>query len=111
MTKQNGKKTTERRESKLRRVDDNALNAPWRNTPLDNWSKDTDPHILSGDKYVDNDHDLGTTRRENLELLGGNRNPVMAPFMHPQHDASMNNGDDELYYGDENNVVKTESDK
>jgi hypothetical protein len=102
MAEQNDKKVSERRERKLRSVDDNALNAPWRNTPLDNWSKDTDPSILSGDQYVDNDHDLGTTRRENLERLAGQRNPVAAPFMHPTHDTSMNNGDDELYYGDSN---------
>jgi hypothetical protein len=79
-----------------RRVNDDALNAPWRNTPLDNWSKDVDPFIMSGDQYVDNEHDLGTTRRENLELLNGQRNPLIAPFMHPTHDVSMRNGEDDL---------------
>lgn len=77
-----------------RNVSDDAKDAPWRHTALDNWSKDVDPAIMSGDQYVDNDHDLGTTRRENLELMNGTASPVMAPFMHPQHDASMNNGDD-----------------
>ena len=74
--------------------DNNELNAPWRNTPLENWSRDTDPFIMSGGQWVDNGHDLGTTRRENLEILGGNPSPVSAPFMHPTHDASMRNGDD-----------------
>lgn len=87
------RKTGERAKLRERNVNNDELNAPWRNTPLDNWSKDTDPFIMSGDKYVDNDHDLGTTRRENIELLNGQRNPVMAPFMHPTHDASMRNGD------------------
>ncbi|MCX7570708.1 DUF3905 domain-containing protein [Tumebacillus sp. DT12] len=87
------RKTGERAKLRERNVNNDELNAPWRNTPLDNWSKDTDPFIMSGDKYVDNDHDLGTTRRENIELLNGQRNPVMAPFMHPTHDVSMRNGD------------------
>lgn len=94
MAEQNAK------ERNLRKVDSDTLHAPWRHTLLDNWSKDVDPALLSGDQYVDNAHDLGTTRRENMELLSGNQSPVMAPFMHPQHDTSMNNGDDELYYGD-----------
>lgn len=72
-------------------IDDDHDKAPWRNTPLDNWSKDVDPYIMSGDKYVDNDHDLGSTRRENLELMNGTASPVMAPFMHPTHDTSMRN--------------------
>ncbi|TCP53721.1 uncharacterized protein DUF3905 [Tumebacillus sp. BK434] len=72
-------------------IDDDHDNAPWRNTPLDNWSRDVDPAVMSGDKYVDNDHDLGSTRRENLELKNGTASPVMAPFMHPTHDASMRN--------------------
>ena len=71
------------------------FNAPWRDTPLDNWSRDIDPAIMSGDQWVDNDHDPGTTRRENLELLNGMRNPVMAPFMHPTHDTSWGNEHDE----------------
>ena len=87
---------------KLRRsISDDHLNAPWRDTALDHWSKDIDPAIMSGGQYVDNEHDLGTTRRENLEILSGNKNPVMAPFMHPTHDVSMNNGDDEYYYGED----------
>ncbi|PWK13907.1 DUF3905 domain-containing protein [Tumebacillus permanentifrigoris] len=95
MTEQNA------RENKLRKVDSDSLDAPWRNTVLENWSTDVDPHIMSGDKYVDNDHDLGTTRRENMQLLAGERNPVMAPFMHPTHDTSMNNDEDEYFYGDD----------
>ncbi|HEU4962281.1 MAG TPA: DUF3905 domain-containing protein [Bacilli bacterium] len=78
------------------RVNSDSPDAPWRNTPLDNWSKDIDPAIMSGDQWVDNDHDLGTTRRENIELMNGTASPVMAPFMHPTHDVSMNNGDDDV---------------
>jgi len=88
---------TNRNEKKLRQsISDDSLNAPWRNTPLDNWSKDIDPSIMSGGEWVDNEHDFGTTRRENVDLLTGRRNPVMAPFMHPTHDVSMRNGFEEL---------------
>lgn len=76
-------------------VSDDHTNAPWRNTPLDNWSRDVDPFVMSGDKYVD-DNDLGTTRRENLELMNGTFSPVAAPFMHPTHDTSMRNNEDDL---------------
>lgn len=78
------------------KVNDDHTNAPWRHTALDNWSRDVDPFIMSGDKYVDNDHDLGTTRRENLELMNGTFSPVAAPFMHPTHDTSMNNNEDNV---------------
>ncbi|MGZ4164834.1 MAG: DUF3905 domain-containing protein [Tumebacillaceae bacterium] len=83
---------------KLRKpiASNDALNAPWRNTALDNWSKEVDPFTMSGDKYVDNEHDLGTTRRENMELQNGTASPLMAPFMHPTHDASMNNEDENI---------------
>jgi hypothetical protein len=77
-------------------INDDHPDAPWRNTPLDNWSRDVDPSIMSGDKWVDNDHDLGTTRRENIEIMNGKASPVMAPFMHPTHDVSMRNGDEDI---------------
>jgi hypothetical protein len=89
-------KRSERDLINRRNVNDDSLDAPWRHTALDNWSRDVDPYIMSGDKYVDNDHDLGTTRRENMELQNGERNPVMAPFMHPTHDTSMHNNDDDV---------------
>ncbi|QQE77654.1 DUF3905 domain-containing protein [Alicyclobacillus sp. SO9] len=53
----------------------------WRETPLDHWSKDVDPVIMSGDEWADDDSDPGqNVFREKLE----GRPP--APFMHPMHD-------------------------
>ncbi|MFD2169438.1 DUF3905 domain-containing protein [Tumebacillus lipolyticus] len=94
MTSEHQHRSVEEKGQRLR--NDDSLDAPWRNTPLDNWSRDVDPFIMAGDQYVDNDHDLGTTRRENVEIMNGEINPVMAPFMHPTHDASMRNGDEEI---------------
>lgn len=68
-------------------------NAPWRNTPLDHWSTEIDPFIMSGDQWVDNDHDPGMERYESQKILNGEVSPIMAPFMHPTHDVSMGNND------------------
>lgn len=62
--------------------------APWRATPLDNWSRDIDPAIMSGDQWVDNQNDPGTVRRENQRLLSGDVPSPLAPFMHPTHDVT-----------------------
>lgn len=65
--------------------------APWRETPLDHWSRDIDPAIMSGDQWVDNENDPGTERRENQELLSGEKATPPAPFMHPVHDVTYGN--------------------
>ncbi|UOF92135.1 DUF3905 domain-containing protein [Fodinisporobacter ferrooxydans] len=62
--------------------------APWRNTPLDYWSTDIDPAILSGDQWVDDQRDPGFQRRENQALADGDTSMLMAPFMHPVHDVT-----------------------
>jgi hypothetical protein len=62
--------------------------APWRNTPLDNWSTEIDPAVLSGDRWVDNERDPGTQRRENQAIARGDTSMLMAPFMHPMHDVT-----------------------
>ncbi len=58
-----------------------------KDTPLDNWSKEVDPSIMSGDEWVDNQNDIGNKAIENEELEGG----IMTQssiFMHPTHDVS-----------------------
>jgi hypothetical protein len=65
--------------------------APWRNTPLDHWSTDIDPAIMSGDQWVDNDRDPGAERRESQALLSGDAD-LLAPFMHPVHDVTYERG-------------------
>ena len=54
--------------------------------PLRYWSVDTDPAILSDDRWVDEHNDIGHTAVENKEMERG----IMpgARFMHPMHDAS-----------------------
>lgn len=65
--------------------------APWREMPLDHWSRDIDPSIMSGDQWVDNEHDPGTERRESQQLLSGDVSSPLAPFMHPTHDVTYGN--------------------
>lgn len=55
--------------------------------PVKRWSVETDPAILSGDRWADQENDLGHNREENEELLEKGITPG-ARFMHPMHDAS-----------------------
>lgn len=65
--------------------------APWRDTPLDHWSRDIDPAIMAGDQWVDNEHDPGSQRRDNRVLMSGTVPSPLAPFMHPTHDVTYGN--------------------
>lgn len=56
-------------------------------TPLDNWSKETDPATMSGDQWVDKNQDIGSNSTENKELAEG-LPPQSGIFMHPTHDVS-----------------------
>lgn len=58
-----------------------------KNTPLDHWSTDIDPAIMSGDEWVDNNEDIGHTSTENQEMEEGIL-PQGGVFMHPVHDVS-----------------------
>lgn len=58
-----------------------------KDTPLDHWSKDTDPAIMAGDEWVDPKEDFGHVSTENKEFEKG----VLTQsgiFMHPVHDVS-----------------------
>ena len=56
------------------------------NSPLENWSEDTDPAIMSGDEWVHPTNDIGWNTTENRELLESMRKPQAYPFMHPTKD-------------------------
>ncbi|MEH7414832.1 DUF3905 domain-containing protein [Neobacillus drentensis] len=58
------------------------------NSPLENWSKDTDPAIMSGDEWVHPTNDIGWNTSENRELLDSKKKPQAYPFMHPTKDVS-----------------------
>lgn len=58
-----------------------------KDTPLDHWSKATDPAIMAGDEWVDHENDFGNKSVENEELTKGILTQS-AIFMHPIHDVS-----------------------
>jgi hypothetical protein len=62
------------------------------NSPLENWTKDTDPVIMAGDEWVHPTNDIGWNTTENRELLESKKKPQAFPFMHPTKDVS--NGSD-----------------
>lgn len=58
------------------------------NSPLENWSDDTDPSIMAGDEWVHPTNDIGWNTTENRELLESKKAPQAYPFMHPTKDVS-----------------------
>lgn len=56
------------------------------NSPLENWSEETDPAIMAGDEWVHPTNDIGWNTSENRELLEEKRKPQASPFMHPTID-------------------------
>lgn len=58
------------------------------NSPLENWTKDTDPSIMAGDEWVHPTNDIGWNTSENRELLESKKKPQAYPFMHPSKDVS-----------------------
>jgi hypothetical protein len=58
------------------------------NSPLENWTDDTDPEVMSGDEWVHPTNDIGWNTSENRELLESKRRPQAYPFMHPTKDVS-----------------------
>lgn len=58
------------------------------NSPLENWSDETDPSIMAGEEWVHPTNDIGWNTVENKELLEQTKQPQAKPFMHPTHDVS-----------------------
>ncbi|GAA4727003.1 DUF3905 domain-containing protein [Brevibacillus fulvus] len=54
-------------------------------SPLNQWSIETDPSIMAGDRWVHPTNDIGWNSTENRELLE-DIPPKGAPFMHPDKD-------------------------
>jgi hypothetical protein len=57
------------------------------NSPLENWSKDTDPAVMSGDEWVHPFKDIGFRTEENRRLFEEGIPPQAGIFMHPDKDA------------------------
>lgn len=58
------------------------------NSPLEQWSEDTDPAIMSGDEWVHPTNDIGWNTSENRDLVESKKKPKGYPFMHPTKDVS-----------------------
>jgi hypothetical protein len=56
------------------------------NSPLENWSDETDPEVMAGDEWVHPTNDIGWNTTENRELLESKKKPQAYPFMHPTKD-------------------------
>ncbi|NMD71423.1 DUF3905 domain-containing protein [Bacillus sp. DNRA2] len=57
-------------------------------SPLENWSKETDPATMSGDQWIHPTNDIGWNTPENRELLESKKVQRAQPFMHPTKDVS-----------------------
>ncbi|MBU8877571.1 DUF3905 domain-containing protein [Bacillus sp. FJAT-29790] len=58
------------------------------NSPLENWSAETDPSIMAGDEWIHPTNDIGWNTAENKALLESKKPPKAYPFMHPTKDVS-----------------------
>lgn len=58
------------------------------NSPLEQWSDETDPSIMAGDEWVHPTNDIGWNTTENRELIESKKPPKGYPFMHPTKDVS-----------------------
>ncbi|NWQ41352.1 DUF3905 domain-containing protein [Bacillus sp. EB106-08-02-XG196] len=67
-------------------IGDSLYSSP--NSPLENWTANTDPEIMAGDEWVHPTNDIGWNTAENRELLESKKKPQAYPFMHPDKDVS-----------------------
>lgn len=58
------------------------------NSPLENWSKETDPAVMAGEEWVHPTNDIGWNLTANRELVEKNKLPQGSPFLHPTKDVS-----------------------
>ena len=58
------------------------------NSPLENWSTDTDPSIMSGDEWVHPFKDVGFHTEENRQLFEQGIPPKGGIYMHPDKDVA-----------------------
>jgi hypothetical protein len=67
-------------------IGDGKYNSP--QSPLNQWSKDTDPAIMAGDQWVHPYNDIGFNTKENRDYFEKGIVPKGSPFMHPTIDVS-----------------------
>lgn len=56
-------------------------------SPLQQWSEETDPAVMAGDEWVHPTNDIGWNTTENRDLIEKGRKPNDSRFMHPTKDA------------------------
>lgn len=57
-------------------------------SPLENWSKETDPIVMAGDEWVHPYKDIGFRTAENRDIFEKGRPPQGGIYMHPTHDVA-----------------------
>jgi hypothetical protein len=57
-------------------------------SPLEAWSKDTDPAVMAGERWVHPYKDIGFHTAENRDLFERGIPPKSGIFMHPNKDAA-----------------------
>ncbi|WP_242142492.1 MULTISPECIES: DUF3905 domain-containing protein [unclassified Bacillus cereus group] len=63
-------------------IGDSQYNSP--NSPLNQWSDDIDPAIMSGEEWIHPTNDIGWISEENQKLLKNKSKKTEDIFMHPQ---------------------------
>ncbi|MFC5470773.1 DUF3905 domain-containing protein [Cohnella suwonensis] len=67
------------------------------NSPLEQWSKETDPSVMAGEHWVHPFKDIGFRTRENRDLFERGI-ASSGPFQHPTHATAGGMDDDEDYF-------------
>lgn len=57
-------------------------------SPLQHWSKDTDPAVMAGDEWVHPYKDVGFRTKENRDYFERGISPQSGIFMHPDKDVA-----------------------
>nr|WP_281273406.1 DUF3905 domain-containing protein [Cohnella lupini] len=70
------------------------------NSPLEQWSEETEPSLMSGEQWVHPYKDIGFRTEENRDIFERGIVPSSAPFMHPTHQTASDSihPDDDEYY-------------
>jgi hypothetical protein len=58
------------------------------NSPLEHWSKETDPSVMSGDEWVHSFKDIGFHTAENRDIFEKGILPQNSIMMHPDKDVA-----------------------
>jgi hypothetical protein len=58
------------------------------NSPLEQWTENTDPNVMAGDQWVHPYKDIGFQTEENREYFEEGIQPQGGMFMHPDKDVA-----------------------